>query len=96
MQELSMLRHELCARLNDRLDRNVVREIFLVLGHVEHEPANGPSARAVARNAAARTGSRENHQAPPLDGLETARRLRAAIDRLWTAAGERPREDRTR
>ena len=31
MHELQYLKHDLCARVNERLGRNAVREIFLVL-----------------------------------------------------------------
>jgi predicted nucleic acid-binding Zn ribbon protein len=39
MQEMHLLKTELCARLNARLGRPAVRDIFLVLGEPRRHPA---------------------------------------------------------
>lgn len=74
MQELSLLRHDLCRKLNAWMGREVVAEIFLVVGKVEAaDPMPGtrqPPTRGVP-------------DAPrPAD-------LNAAIERLWKALRER-------
>ena len=43
MQELSLLRRDVCRKLNEWMGRDVVSEIFLVVGFIEHAadaPAN--------------------------------------------------------
>ncbi len=78
MQELSMMRHELCARLNEWMGREVIAEIFLVVGNVE-------AASAAAPKPPKTTG--DGDAAPRPDSV------RAALDRLWQtirAAARKP------
>ncbi len=46
MQELHLLKTELCARLNARLGRRAVRDIFLVLGEPPPHPTSARGAPA--------------------------------------------------
>jgi len=75
MQELSLLRHDLCHKLNGWMGRDVVSEIFLVVGRVE--PASPPKRRVrnLVRDSAPDT-------VRPGD-------VNAAIERLWKALRER-------
>ncbi len=82
MQELSLLRDRLCERLNEWMGRNVVGEIFLVVGKIEPPTRSDERVRPLQANSApqrSRTGG------PPEDGH---RRLQEAIAKLWKAAEE--------
>ena len=75
MNELSLLRHDLCARLNAWMGRQVVAEIFLVIGRVE------------PRGAGER--HRDEPELEPPDAPPRPADVNAAIERLWTALRER-------
>jgi hypothetical protein len=76
MNELSLLRHELCQRLNAWMGRPVVSEIFLVVGRVEsRNDASPPTPDA---------GTPTRDEPRPAD-------VNAAIERLWKAVRERDR-----
>jgi predicted nucleic acid-binding Zn ribbon protein len=93
MQELSLLRHDLCSRLNRWMSRDVITDILLVVGKIEPQAsAGGPAAaeKLRARNTPSRRtlGSpsltrEQDHKASP---EETRARLEAAIEKLWSAA----------
>ncbi|HYC57811.1 MAG TPA: DUF721 domain-containing protein [Candidatus Binatia bacterium] len=88
LQELSLLQRELVGRLNERMGREVVRELFFVVGRVEENaPAQPKSRPAVATGtpAAARPGPGEKLGAAP--GLPPE--LHAAFERLWAASRKR-------
>lgn len=75
MQELTLLRVDICSRLNQWMGREVVSELFLIVGKVERDPEPAPDPR--------RTSKLEEPEAPrPAD-------LREAIERLWNAARDR-------
>jgi hypothetical protein len=89
MQELSLLRRELCERLNAWMGREVIGEIFLVVGKVE--PPTGAAAAPAARSA---DGGRPLRAAEDTRPRTVSREeLESAIARLWQAASERGRDD---
>ncbi len=73
MQELTLLRKDICRRLNEWMGREVVGEIFLVVGKIE--AAEQPRQRG---SCAAKT--------TVLGRSEPAENLTGALDRLWQAA----------
>jgi hypothetical protein len=73
MQELTLLRHELCRKLNAWMGREVVSEIFLVVGRVE-PPSDV---------------SQQRRQVRPSSPAPRPADLNDAIDRLWKALRER-------
>jgi len=75
MQELSLLRHDLCHKLNGWMGRDVVSEIFLVVGRVE--PASPPKRRV------------RNLVRDPAPDTVRPGDDNAAIERLWKALRER-------
>jgi hypothetical protein len=75
MQELSLLRHDLCRKLNVWMGREVVSEIFIVVGRVEPASPLKRRVRNLVRDCAADT-------VRPAD-------VNAAIERLWKALRER-------
>lgn len=76
MQELTLLRKELCRRLNGWMGREVVGEIFLVIGKIERVEAPAPPRRAATAAPASK-----------VDGD-----IDAAIARLWKALRDRDSE----
>lgn len=74
MQELSLLRQDLCSKLNEWMGREVVSEIFLVVGRVEPTPRERHEHRRQPRVASEATR--------PAD-------VNAAIERLWKALRDR-------
>jgi hypothetical protein len=94
LQELSMLREELSARLNERVGQRLVNEIFFVLGRVE-EKTRSPSVTGQARARSMRPGRELDARTTAADPAEAEGRLRHAIDRLWRAAAEASRRDRS-
>jgi len=82
MQELSLLQRELVARLNEHMGREVVRELFFVVGKIEENAPPAQSRRPVPAAPAK----------PPVDltRLDPPRgmspELTAAFERLWAAS----------
>ena len=74
MHELTLLRRDLCQRLNAWMGREVVGELFLVVGRVEHGDE---------------TSRRRSPQAPPVEEAPRPADVNAAIERLWKALRER-------
>ncbi len=83
MQELSLLREELCRRLNQWMGRHVVSEIFLVVGRLEPPTNQSARQRRPALGPAA---------SPAPATQRPCRDLDEAVARLWRAASERNRE----
>jgi hypothetical protein len=80
LQELSLLQRELVARINEWMQREVVRELFFVVGRVEHPKAPAPPPPPIAK-----APSSEIEEVVPIDSAmspETA----AIFERLWRAA----------
>lgn len=76
MQELSLLRHDLCRKLNAWMGREVVTDIFLVVGRVE------PARSDVRRRSGAPAPPASRELSRPAD-------VNTAIERLWNALRER-------
>jgi predicted nucleic acid-binding Zn ribbon protein len=95
MQELTMLREELTARLNERVGQRLVNEIFFVLGRIEEKTRSPSVAGQQPRARAMRPRQDVDARSTAADPAEAERRLRHAIDRLWRAASEPPRSDRS-
>jgi len=95
MQELSLLQRELIVRLNEWMQREVVRELFFVVGRVEpHTPASA-TARAKGPAAAGdpqgqRSGRAEDPEddSPP-SSEDLSPEVAATFERLWRAARAR-------
>ena len=94
LQELSLLQRELIVRLNEWMQREVVRELFFVVGRVE------PQKPAAQAQTARRTEAEERspgdgsapglalEQAPPrMSGLSAE--ATETFERLWRAARQR-------
>lgn len=93
LQELSLLQRELILRINEWMKREVVRELFFVVGRVEHPvPPRAAVARARAARAAAVPAQGElginDNNAPDSDDLSPE--VKATFERLWRAARSRP------
>ena len=95
LQELSLLQRELIVRLNEWMQREVVRELFFVVGRVEqHGPASVRSAAvpAVGEPQGQRTSDAAS-DAPSAIGPPPSRDLSpevaATFERLWRAARAR-------
>ncbi|HXC51065.1 MAG TPA: DUF721 domain-containing protein [Candidatus Limnocylindrales bacterium] len=91
LQELSLLQRELVTRLNEWMQREVVREIFFVVGRVEQQ-----SERAASRAPGEPQGQRlrdenadqlELVSPPSSSGLSPE--VAATFERLWRAARAR-------
>jgi hypothetical protein len=84
LQELTLLRRDICLRLNEWMGRDVVRELFLVIGRLDEEPKAKPRPTTGAGGGRARTEPGSGGEAPsrPAD-------LAEAIERLWAAARAR-------
>ncbi len=79
LHELGLLRSELCSRLNERMGRKVISEIFIVVGRLEDTKTSserGPSARKPASLG----------PAPDLSGTGLREELAEAFERLWRAS----------
>ncbi len=83
MQELTMLRRDLCDRLNAWMGREVIKEIFLVVGKVDNdEPRNG---QRRARPTGTKLAEQRRQRVTPEE-------LDAAIAKLWKIAESRSQE----
>jgi hypothetical protein len=95
LQELTLLQGELLNRLNESMGREVVTELYFVVGRVEHHvpeavvkavrPSPLPPPSRVAESGP--TGSQKMPAVPGLSSEATA-----AFDRLWKAARARQQE----
>ncbi len=92
LQELGMLRRDLCDRLNDWMGREIITEIFLVVGKLEAEPVPAQQPGVAGTHSAhsaphtkrpdddvATEGAAPAH---PQDGGDD---IAAAFERLWQA-----------
>lgn len=92
LQELTLLQGELLSRLNEWMGREVVTELYFVVGRVEHHvpeavaktmrPSTAPPPSRVAEG-----GLAGLQNMPAVPGLSNE--VTAAFDRLWRAARER-------
>jgi len=84
MQELSLLRHDLCGRLNAWMAREIISDILLVVGRVEAPSATStvPPRAACTRRPQLLDRDRSRRETSE----QTRTRLEAAIDKLWQAA----------
>lgn len=98
LQELSLLQRELIARLNEWMKREVVRELFFVVGRVEDaasRPARGRSRIALGEPQGQRPGRDSGetlHAASPPPSEELSPEVAATFERLWRAARARQSE----
>jgi predicted nucleic acid-binding Zn ribbon protein len=93
LQELTLLQGELLSRLNEWMGREVVTELYFVVGRVEHhvpeavaktvKPSRDAPASRVAEGGPAQ-------KMPAVPGLSIE--ATAAFDRLWKAARARQQE----
>lgn len=93
LQELSLLQRELIVRLNEWMRREVVREMFFVVGRVDQSGPGTP--RPGAQGQLPPRGSVEREivladKAPASEELSPE--VQATFERLWKAARSRPLE----
>lgn len=96
LQELSLLQRELIARLNEWMRREVVRELFFVVGRVEAGgPSSGPGRRPAAGEPQGQRPPRGTgavpHEDEPPSSEDLSPDVAATFERLWRAA--RARQD---
>lgn len=97
LQELSLLQRELITRLNEWMQREVVRELFFVVGRVERSAPSSSSVRGRGPVAAGepqgqragRAGSTVAHVEPPPSSEDLSPDVAATFERLWRAARAR-------
>lgn len=89
LQELSLLQHELIVRLNEWMQREVVRELFFVVGRVEQQRTGQPDPPAEAPEAAARTAASIQRDEAPPPSQDLGPEASAVFERLWRAARSR-------
>lgn len=100
LQELSLLQRELIARINEWMKREVVRELFFVVGRVEHSGPGGAAAQGKGRAALgepqgqrvgrAQDSLTRSDAAPPAEDMSPE--AAATFERLWRAARARREE----
>jgi predicted nucleic acid-binding Zn ribbon protein len=92
LQELSLLQRELITRLNEWMKREVVRELFFVVGRVEHHTPES-IARGRASAAGEPQGLRRRDAVPsdecPPSTEDLSPDVAATFERLWRAARAR-------
>jgi predicted nucleic acid-binding Zn ribbon protein len=95
LQELSLLQRELIARLNEWMGREVVRELFFVVGRVEHHtsesaPRSGTGRRVLGEPQGQRQRDETSAavEAVP-DSGDLSPDVAATFERLWRAARAR-------
>ncbi len=90
LQELSMLQGDLVARLNEWMEREVVRDLFLVVGKVDYEEKQKPESEAPVRprRGSMDASAEESELVTPGMNQDIA----AAFERLWHAARSRKDE----
>jgi len=97
LQELSLLQRELIVRLNEWMQREVVRELFFVVGRVEHHtPASALARGKGPKRLGEPQGQRPNrgeeavpHEESPPTTSDLSPEVAATFDRLWRAARAR-------
>lgn len=94
LQELSLLQRELVARLNEWMQREVVRELFFVVGRVEHHtPESISRARRTNPLGEPQGQRRREGDAESLEEIPSSEDLSpdvaATFERLWRAARAR-------
>lgn len=90
LQELSLLQRELIVRINEWMRREVVRELFFVVGRVEQQ---GPSTKKPgAQGLLPPRGKQADDDGAPPDTGELSPEVAATFERLWKAARSRPLE----
>jgi predicted nucleic acid-binding Zn ribbon protein len=94
LQELSLLQRELIVRLNEWMKREVVRELFFVVGRVEHQGPGSISSLRGRMPLGEPQGQRRNddprpavEEIPASDDLSPD--VAATFERLWRAARAR-------
>jgi hypothetical protein len=100
LQELSLLQRELIARLNEWMGREVVRELFFVVGRVEHLTPESIGRERRARAPGEPQGQKgqkrrdesgaAGEEIPDSDDLSPD--VAATFERLWRAARSRQSE----
>lgn len=92
LHELSLLQRELIARLNEWMRREVVRELFFVVGRVETTgpAAKKPGAQALLPPRVANGQAEPLRVATPPVDEELSPDVAAVFERLWKAARSRP------
>lgn len=96
LQELSLLQRELIARINEWMRREVVREMFFVVGRVEQQgpAATKPGAQGLRPPRAVNGEDDALRLVTPPDAEDLSPDVAATFERLWKAARSRPpRED---
>lgn len=94
LQELSLLQRELIARLNEWMEREVVRELFFVVGRVEQHAPDAVTRVAKTRALGEPQGQRRRdeprvneNESPSSEDLSPD--VAATFERLWRAARAR-------
>lgn len=99
LQELGLLRRDLCRRLNQWMGREVIGEIFFVVGKLDPQARSGAGETSVstgsheeeAGDSAAGAGSEDGGLAPAEVSRASgaSEEIAAAFERLWRAARRR-------
>jgi len=84
LQELSLLRTDLCERLNRWMGRTVISDIFLVVGQLDDAPDPASSAR--------RPSSSPKREPLGLAARGMRGDIAEALERLWQAARDHAKE----
>ena len=92
LQELSLLQRELIVRINEWMGREVVRELFFVVGRVEEARAQRGATRAAIgapQGQRARVDAVVAVQPAPPSSRDLSPEVAATFERLWRAARAR-------
>jgi predicted nucleic acid-binding Zn ribbon protein len=94
LQELSLLQRELIARLNEWMQREVVRELFFVVGRVEHHTPESITRGRVPTSPGEPQGQRRRDESPDTSeeipaSDDLSPDVAATFERLWRAARAR-------
>jgi hypothetical protein len=103
LQELSLLQRELITRINQWMQREVVRELFFVVGRVEHSGPGSAASQGAQGKGRAVLGEPQGQRigrahdslalsnaAPPSEDMSPE--AAATFERLWRAARSRSDE----
>ncbi len=94
LQELSLLQRELVARINEWMEREVVRELFFVVGRVEgRAPETRRASPGEPQGQRRRDDPAASHSEEPPGAEDLGPEAAATFERLWRAArarGPRP------